>query len=183
MQLQFLASMHRYLGIMVHGSASWNLAKKALFVQFCHLILMQPKQFIFCQQLTCVHCSASWNLEKQTLLVTFCHVVSVTRRKSPNVYKSCPKSKKSPNLVTLHVVLMLPLQIILFETDDQSLSISSDIRLKRAKNYFLGSGCGSICRVITSDTCGQSYKTSTIVIYNSRVVPDLKIPHFTTLES
>ena len=32
-------------------------------------------------------------------------------------------------------------------------------------------------------TCGQSYKASTIVIYNSRVVPDLKIPHITTLES
>ena len=32
-------------------------------------------------------------------------------------------------------------------------------------------------------TCGQSYKASTIVIYHSRVVPDLKIPHITTLES
>ena len=30
---------------------------------------------------------------------------------------------------------------------------------------------------------GQSYKASTIVIYDSRVVPDLKIPHITTLES
>ena len=29
---------------------------------------------------------------------------------------------------------------------------------------------------------GQSYKASTIVIYYSRVVPDLKIPHITTLE-
>ena len=26
------------------------------------------------------------------------------------------------------------------------------------------------------ETCGQSYKSSTIVIYDSRVVPDLKIP-------
>ena len=168
---------------MVHGSASWNLAKKALFVQFCHLILMQPKQFIFCQQLTCVHCSASWNLEKQTLLVTFCHVVSVTRRKSPNVYKSCPKSKKSPNLVTLHVVLMLPLQIILFETDDQSLSISSDIRLKRAKNYFLGSGCGSICRVITSDTkeVRSSYLCSPLDFFvkkdENKVILTLSLKH------
>ena len=31
-------------------------------------------------------------------------------------------------------------------------------------------------------TSGQSYKASTIVIYASRVVPDLKIPHITTLE-
>ena len=30
---------------------------------------------------------------------------------------------------------------------------------------------------------GQSYKASTIVIYDSRVMPDLKIPHFTTLVS
>ena len=31
--------------------------------------------------------------------------------------------------------------------------------------------------------CGQYYKASTIVIYDSRVVPDLKIPPITTLES
>ena len=29
----------------------------------------------------------------------------------------------------------------------------------------------------------QSYKGPTIVIYDSRVVPDLKLPHITTLES
>ena len=33
-----------------------------------------------------------------------------------------------------------------------------------------------------SAICGQSYKASTLVIYDSRVVPDLKIPHITTLE-
>ena len=33
------------------------------------------------------------------------------------------------------------------------------------------------------DNCGQSYKASTIVIYQSRVVPDLKIAHITTLDS
>ena len=32
-------------------------------------------------------------------------------------------------------------------------------------------------------TSGQSYKASMIVIYDTRVVPDLKIPHITTLES
>ena len=31
--------------------------------------------------------------------------------------------------------------------------------------------------------CGQSYKASTIVICDSRVVPDLKIPHITSLDS
>ena len=30
---------------------------------------------------------------------------------------------------------------------------------------------------------GQSYKASMIINYDSGVVPDLKIPHFTTLES
>ena len=35
---------------------------------------------------------------------------------------------------------------------------------------------------LTPWSCGQSYKASTIVIYDSRVVPDLKIPHITTLK-
>ena len=35
----------------------------------------------------------------------------------------------------------------------------------------------------TADLCGQSYKHFTLVNYDSRVVPDLKIPHITTLES
>ena len=38
-------------------------------------------------------------------------------------------------------------------------------------------------RNCTKDTSGQSYKASTIVIYDSRVVPDLKIPHIMTLDS
>ena len=33
------------------------------------------------------------------------------------------------------------------------------------------------------ETSGQSYKAATIVIYASRVVPDLKITHITMLES
>ena len=49
--------------------------------------------------------------------------------------------------------------------------------------------CGTLNAAMTTSslnidlTCGQSYKASTIVIYDSRVVPDLKIPHITTLES
>ena len=34
-----------------------------------------------------------------------------------------------------------------------------------------------------SKACDQSYKASKVVIYDSRVVPDLKITHITTLES
>ena len=36
--------------------------------------------------------------------------------------------------------------------------------------------------IVTDHFCGQSYKASTIVIYDSRVVPDLKIPHIMILE-
>ena len=36
---------------------------------------------------------------------------------------------------------------------------------------------------VKGKTSGQSYIASTIVIYDSRVVPDWKIPHITTLES
>ena len=32
-------------------------------------------------------------------------------------------------------------------------------------------------------SCGQSYKKNLVVNYDSRVVPDWKIPHITTLES
>ena len=35
----------------------------------------------------------------------------------------------------------------------------------------------------TAELSGQSYKAPTVVIYDSRVVPDLKLPHITTLES
>ena len=35
---------------------------------------------------------------------------------------------------------------------------------------------------VGSANCGQSYKASAIVIYDSIVVPDLKIPHIMTLD-
>ena len=44
-------------------------------------------------------------------------------------------------------------------------------------------GCDSVSKVVASETSGQSYKASMIVNYDSRVVPYLKIPHITTLES
>ena len=40
----------------------------------------------------------------------------------------------------------------------------------------------SLPTVIQHKTCGQSYKHFTLVNYDSRVVPDWKIPHITTLE-
>ena len=36
---------------------------------------------------------------------------------------------------------------------------------------------------LTTKLCGQSYKASTLVIYDSTVIPDLTIPHITTLGS
>ena len=47
---------------------------------------------------------------------------------------------------------------------------------KSIRTYFL-----HIC--FLGSFCGQSYKASTIVIYDSTVVYDLKIPHITTLDS
>ena len=32
-------------------------------------------------------------------------------------------------------------------------------------------------------TCAKSYNASMIVIYNTKVIPDLKIPHIMTLDS
>ena len=40
-----------------------------------------------------------------------------------------------------------------------------------------------LTKPISLHNCGQSYKAPTIVNYDSRVVPDWKIPHITTLES
>ena len=37
-------------------------------------------------------------------------------------------------------------------------------------------------KLFPDQTCAQYYKTSTILIYDSSVVPDLKLPHITTLE-
>ena len=35
----------------------------------------------------------------------------------------------------------------------------------------------------TNVTCDQSYKQFTLVIYDSRVIPDLKVPQITTLDT
>ena len=45
--------------------------------------------------------------------------------------------------------------------------------------------CSNICHFLlnTRVYCGQSYKHFTLINYDSRVVPDWKIPHITTLES
>ena len=54
-----------------------------------------------------------------------------------------------------------------------------------SKNYYfiIWTAIRCIWATFYCNIRGQSYKASTIVIYDSRVVPDLKIPHITTLES
>ena len=47
--------------------------------------------------------------------------------------------------------------------------------------YFVNNVC--LKTLIVFPSSGQSYKASMIVIYDSRIVPDWKIPHITTLES
>ena len=54
--------------------------------------------------------------------------------------------------------------------------------LKTAVVTFLGD-LKKVGLLFKSIISGQSYKTSTIVIYDSRVIPDWKILHITTLES
>ena len=42
---------------------------------------------------------------------------------------------------------------------------------------------GPLVLLLFSTICGQSYKQFTLVNYDSIVIPDLKIPQITTLES
>ena len=53
------------------------------------------------------------------------------------------------------------------------------------KIIMLSLSCGHLGKNQSSfpHICGQSFKHFTLVNYNSRVVPDLKIPHIMTLES
>ena len=58
--------------------------------------------------------------------------------------------------------------------------VNQDIRIKT----FSFKKCSITTLILWGeDPCGQSYKHFTLVNYYSRVVPDWKIPHFTTLES
>ena len=52
---------------------------------------------------------------------------------------------------------------------------------KRCVNVYLSTFIGFTFANHCS-LSGQSYKATTIVNYDSRVLPDLKIPHITTLE-
>ena len=45
------------------------------------------------------------------------------------------------------------------------------------------SGYGPVDRVLAATYQWKSYKHYTLINYDSRVVPDLKIPHIMTLES
>ena len=56
------------------------------------------------------------------------------------------------------------------------------IKLKDEHNLN-ASNVNKQCTLLPTYTCGQYYKASMIVIYDTRVVPDLKIPHITTLKS
>ena len=55
---------------------------------------------------------------------------------------------------------------------------------KGLPQYHRGNGLQEVVlRLQQEVTSGQSYKASTIVIYDSLVVHDLKMPHITTLDS
>ena len=59
--------------------------------------------------------------------------------------------------------------------------ITFNIRLRLG--LLVGKGGDLDLEYFNINCCGKSYKASTIVIYDSRVIPDLKIPYITTLES
>ena len=61
------------------------------------------------------------------------------------------------------------------------LSLDTAIAFFQIADLFGTGSCLNWPRFV--DTCGQSYKAPMIINYDSRVVPDLKIPHITTLES
>ena len=52
-----------------------------------------------------------------------------------------------------------------------------------SRNHWTCGPCYKAITTVMQEFSGQSYKASTIVNYDSRVVPDLKIPHIMTLES
>ena len=58
---------------------------------------------------------------------------------------------------------------------------------KVAKDFIFWQIWSPLLRIVERQdprhTCGQCYKASTIVIYDPRVIPDLKILPITTLES
>ena len=59
---------------------------------------------------------------------------------------------------------------------------SINVHVKTAVATFWAT-LGIIWTTVSSHCCGQSYKHFTLINYDSRVIPDWKIPHITTLES
>ena len=78
----------------------------------------------------------------------------------------------------------------LLEFDADNIAVGGPASDDRCYRDRQRAGC---CKDLTKDeadnvrckpkSSGQSYKGSTIVNYDSRVIPDLKIPHITTLGS
>ena len=65
-------------------------------------------------------------------------------------------------------------------------SLMKHVNSKEGIDVYLN--CKLLCKKFHiyldgNETCGQSYKAPMIVIYDSRVVTDLKLPHIMTLES
>jgi len=54
------------------------------------------------------------------------------------------------------------------------LLLTNPLNTKRSRKMLVNS---------IESTSGQSYKASTIIIFDSTVVPDLKIPHIMTIDS
>ena len=97
----------------------------------------------------------------------------------------CWDSNPRPLAISVPFKLLLPRSSMSFHFNSYTVSLCK-------RKYYCMAGLQvefdqtRKCVVISMsklETSGQSYKASTIVIYDSRVVPDLKIPHIMTLES
>ena len=121
----------------------------------------------------------------------------------PKALKSYPESNKSTNLVTLSMINIstsrtdFSCPIIAFKNAPIPTSFCSSLSFShhnsniiRLKQRSCGWESNPVLQVgrrrlilwaMTAPTSGQSYKHFTLVNYDSRVVPDLKLPHITTL--
>ena len=99
-----------------------------------------------------------------------CHMLNKSSKKLPHNFKNLPKQQKFARFGrTDWNGLLGGRNLIISKVSQTTKLIESDIHLC----YW----------VVCFSNCGQSYKASTIVNYDSRVVPDLKLPHITTLDS
>ena len=95
-------------------------------------------------------------LERFSLHLLMLKSSSVTRRKSTNVYKICPKSKKSPNLVTLKSSIDLQLSGVEAHKISHPKTSFSSHRWDKEQSRKLWIRCSLLDKVQTRPSCFRS---------------------------